>query len=142
MESGLESDWENVLRATRGGTGVIRRPNAVFTEGWCVSGLIRRLIHRLIHRVIPGSKGDPGGRGEARHGVVSNQGPVVRVRIGDGSLGVNQPSHRPRADKRINRRDFDLASSHQASRTVPPSQNLGTTTGLRDRGTTKDIWIS
>ena len=57
LESGLESDWENVLRATRGGTGVIRRPNAVFTEGWCVSGLIRR----LIHRVIPGSKGDPGG---------------------------------------------------------------------------------
>ena len=33
--AGLESDWENVLRATRGGTGVIRRPNAVFTEGLC-----------------------------------------------------------------------------------------------------------
>ena len=44
--------------ARRGGTGVIRRPNAVFTEGLCVSGV----IHRLIHRVIPGSKGDPGAK--------------------------------------------------------------------------------
>ena len=39
------------------------RPNAVFTEGLRVSGLIHRLIHRLI----------PGGGEEARHGVVSNQ---------------------------------------------------------------------
>ena len=46
-----------------GGTGVIHRPNAVFTEGLRVSGLIHRLIHRLI----------PGGGEEARHGVVSNQ---------------------------------------------------------------------
>ena len=47
----------NILRAARELTGVIHRPNALFTEGLCVSGV----IHRLIHRVIPGSKGDPGG---------------------------------------------------------------------------------
>ena len=50
---------KNILRAARGGAGVIRRPNAAFTEGLCVPGLILR----LIHRVIPGSKGDPGGGG-------------------------------------------------------------------------------
>jgi hypothetical protein len=45
-DGGSESDWENILRAARGGTGVIRRPKATFTEGSGFSGLILRVIQR------------------------------------------------------------------------------------------------
>ena len=66
------------------------------------------------------------------------------MRIGDGSLGVNQPSHRPRADKRINRRDFDLASvppSVPDRPTVPEPGDDDRTTGSRDYEGYLDILI-